>query len=58
MPSDVRGERGRSQIYNWRVKMGKKEVFSSARRGDCVEWMRKNAHLGKLRLVMPNKMHK
>ena len=55
MPSDLIGGRGRSAIYNWRVKSGKKEVFSDPVKFKCKIWM--NANKGiypKLRLIPPN----
>jgi hypothetical protein len=57
MPSDTRGGRGRSGIYRWRVKLGKKAVFSAPKKSDCATWARKNAHLGTLRRVAPNLAH-
>lgn len=57
MPSDVRGGRGRSAIYNWRVKAGSREVFSDAVKSKCAQFIRD--HGGKvdgkkLRLIPPN----
>ena len=57
MPSDVRGGRGRSAIYNWRVKAGKREVFSDPVKSVCATWIRDHGgkHNGhKLRLIPPN----
>lgn len=57
MPSDKYGGRGRSAIYNWRVKAGNKEVFSNPVKSKCQEYIRE--HKGKLdgiklRLIEPN----
>jgi len=57
MPSDVRGGRGRSAIYNWRVKAGNREVFSAPTKGSCSEWVRQQGGKldgKKLRLIQPN----
>jgi len=57
MPSDKKSRtRGRTAIYNWRVKCGKKEVFSDPQKGNCAQWMRDNAErfTGKLCLIPPN----
>lgn len=57
MPSDRMGSRGREAIYNWRVKAGKKEVFSDAVKHKCVEFVRANGgklNGFKLRLIPPN----
>lgn len=60
MPSDMRGGQGRSAICNWRVKCGKKEVFSHERKMKCREFIRDNESSKilfphKLRLIPPNK---
>lgn len=59
MPSDMRGGRGRSAIYNWRVKCGKKEVFSHPKKVECRNFIRDNEGKTilfryKLRLIQPN----
>jgi hypothetical protein len=56
MPSDIRGGRGRSAIYNWRVKCGKKEVFSDPVKIVCSTFVRENKKKfnQKLKLVPPN----
>lgn len=56
MPASRSGGRGRNAIYNWRVKAGNHEVFSTPKRSDCVRWMRENRHTYpvKLRLIPPN----
>jgi hypothetical protein len=58
MPSDRKGGRGRSEIYNWRVKIGrhKGEVFSNASKFVCQTWIRlhKKEYKEKLRLIEPN----
>jgi hypothetical protein len=40
MPSDRHHGRGRSAIVNWRVKAGKREVFSAEKRGACETFIR------------------
>jgi hypothetical protein len=57
MPSDVRGGRGRRAIGSWRVKAGKREVFSAEKKVVCASFIRE--HGGKLdgqrlRLIPPN----
>ena len=57
MPSDVKGGRGRSAIYNWRVKAGNREVFSDPVKGKCKDFIRENKGKKdgvKLRLIPPN----
>ena len=57
MPSDIHGSRGCSVIYNWRVKAGKKEVFSFPTKMKCSEFIRDNGGKmdgKKLRLIPPN----
>jgi hypothetical protein len=57
MPSNKSGGRGRSAIYNWRVKAGKKEVFSDPKKMKCEEFIRENDGKfddKKLRLIPPN----
>lgn len=57
MPSDKHGGRGRSAIYNWRVKAEKKEVFSHPVKLKCEEFIRiNNGKIDgkKLRLIAPN----
>lgn len=56
MPSDKRGGRGRSAIYNWRVKAGNKEVFSDPVKFKCKTWIKLNQlyYKPKLRLIEPN----
>ncbi len=58
MPSDKRGGRGRSAIYNWRVKAGKKEVFSDPVKQKCKDYVRDHDGKGengeKLKLIPPN----
>lgn len=53
MPSDKRGGRGRSAIYNWRVKEGNKEVFSDPTKFSCMIYIKKNKPR-KFKLVPPN----
>jgi hypothetical protein len=45
---------GRS-FNNYRVKVGNKCVFDSAKRADCLDFMRKNKDLGKMKLLSPNR---
>jgi len=57
MPSPRRGGRGRNAIPDWRVKAGRREVFSSGKKIDCTTYIR--SHDGKLdgvrlRLIPPN----
>lgn len=56
MPTSRRGGRGRSAIYNWRVKAGNREVFSNPQKGNCAQWIRDNqaSYPVKLRLIPPN----
>ena len=58
MPSDRHGGRGRSAIYNWRVKAGNREVFSDPVKQRCEEFIRNNpvwkASGKKCRLIPPN----
>ncbi len=55
MPSDKHGGRGRGAIVNWRVKAGRKEVFSAEKKQACEIWMRDNASKYRdLKLVPPN----
>lgn len=56
MPSDIKGGRGRSAIVNWRVKCGKKDVFSDPVKFKCEIFIRDNqaSYKQKLRLVSPN----
>jgi hypothetical protein len=56
MPSDKHGGRGRSAIYNWRVKCGKREVYSDPVKFSCTTWIRENQknYPQKLKLVKPN----
>lgn len=57
MPSNKHGGRGRCVIVNWRVKAGKRDVFDSAKKIDCEEFIRENkGKIGgiKLKLVSPN----
>jgi hypothetical protein len=57
MPGNrVRGGR-RTTIHNWRVKAGKKEVFSREKKIDCENFMRENGYKldgKKLKLIPPN----
>ena len=60
MPSAKTHSRGRSAIYDWRVKAGKREVFSAPKKQTCEIWIRDNqasytadGHT-KLRLIPPN----
>ena len=57
MPSDMRGGRGRSAIYNWRVKCGNREVFSRPVKMDCKIFIRdhQKEYPQKLKLISPNK---
>lgn len=57
MPSHRTGGRGRSAIYEWRVKAGRRDVCTNPVKGKCVQFIRDNG--GKvggvsLRLVPPN----
>jgi hypothetical protein len=59
MPSDRKGGRGRSEIYNWRVKCGNKEVFSNPVKFNCRNFIKENKdnkkeYPQKLRLIPPN----
>ena len=56
MPSDIRGGRGRSAIYNWRVKAGKKEVYSDPTKFKCKIFIKENQKnfYDKLKLIEPN----
>lgn len=56
MPSDKHHGRGRSAIYNWRVKAGKKDVFSDGKKMNCEIFIKehKSEYKVKLRLVPPN----
>jgi hypothetical protein len=57
MPSDVKGGRGRSAIYNWRVKAGNREVFSDPVKSKCTQFIKTNKGKKdgvKLRLIPPN----
>jgi hypothetical protein len=57
MPSDRRGGRGRSAIYNWRVKAGNREVFGDPTKLKCEQFIRENGGKvdgKKLRLIPPN----
>jgi len=57
MPSDKRGGYGRSAIYNWRVKAGNREVFSSGKKNDCERFILESGGKlegVKLRLIQPN----
>ncbi len=58
MPSDKVGRSGRrNAIHNWRVKAGKKEVYSREKKIDCEQFIRdNNGRLNgkKLRLIPPN----
>lgn len=57
MPSDQKRGGRRTAIYNWRVKAGKKDVFSDEKKLKCEIFIRENQHeyTKKLRLVPPNK---
>lgn len=48
----------RVSIGTWRVKVGKKDVYVSERRGDAEDFLRKFKGPGKPRLVPPNRAHK
>jgi hypothetical protein len=56
MPSDLRGGRGRSAIYNWRVKCGNREVFSDPLKFQCEIFIKENQsrYPKKLKLIRPN----
>lgn len=56
MPSDMRGGRGRSAIVNYRVKHGKKDVFSDATKFKCTIFIKEHQkeYPQKLKLVPPN----
>jgi hypothetical protein len=55
MPSDKIGGRGRSAIYNWRVKAGMKEVYSHPTKFSCRLFIleNKNKYKQKLWLITP-----
>lgn len=42
MPSDMKGGRGRSAIVNYRVKCGKKDVYSDAQKFKCTIFVREH----------------
>lgn len=57
MPGSRTHSWGRGAIYNWRVKAGKKEVFSDPKKQNCKQYIMD--HKGKLegvklRLIEPN----
>lgn len=57
MPGPRMGGRGRSAIYDWRVKAGKRQVYSNPVKMKCKEFIRDNG--GKLnglrlKLIPPN----
>ncbi len=57
MPGPRMHGRGRGAIYNWRVKAGNREVFSSPKKFDCEIFIRAaNGKVDgkKLRLIPPN----
>lgn len=58
MPSDRKGGRGRSAIYNWRVKEGNREVFCWPQKFKCQQYIHEHNGKGergdKLRLIPPN----
>jgi hypothetical protein len=56
MPSAKIGGRGRSAIPDWRVKAGKREVFSDPVKFKCSIWMKEHRkdYPMKLRLIPPN----
>lgn len=57
MPGPRRGGRGRSAIYDWRVKAGNREVFADPVKSKCEQFIReKGGKLDgvKLRLIPPN----
>lgn len=56
MPSDQKRGGRRTAIYNWRVKAGKKDVFSDEKKLKCEIFIREHQHehTKKLRLVPPN----
>ena len=55
MPSHTTGGRGRSAIRKWRVKAGKRDVFTHEKKGECERWLREHAsEYQGLRLVPPN----
>ena len=56
MPSDRMGGRGRGSIYNWRVKCGKKEIYSNPVKFACKIFIKENQknYPQKLKLVSPN----
>jgi len=56
MPSDIKGGRGRSAIYNYRVKCGNKDVYSHHQKFNCRNWIKENQKLfpQKLKLINPN----
>jgi hypothetical protein len=56
MPSDKKGGRGRSGIYNYRVKCGNKEVFSDPVKFKCEIFIKdhQKEFKQKLKLINPN----
>jgi hypothetical protein len=54
MPSDLRGGRGRSAIYNWRVKCGNKEVYSDLVKFSCKIWIKENQKHYDKKLISPS----
>ena len=56
MPSDKKKGGRRTEIRDWRVKAGNKEVYTNARKFQCEIWMRENKDsYRKLRLIPPNR---
>lgn len=57
MPSDRKRGGRRTEIYGWRVKAGKHDVFSAAVKLKCEIFIRENATIYpvKLRLIPPNR---
>ena len=57
MPGDKSHSRGRGSIHNWRVKAGRKDVYSREKKIDCENFIRDNKGVlngKKLRLIPPN----
>jgi hypothetical protein len=56
MPSDKRSGGRRTAIYKWRVKHGKKDVFSDEKKVNCEIFIREHQseYKYKLKLIPPN----
>ena len=58
MSSAVRRGGRRISINDWRVKLGKRDIFVHEHRSAAEEFLRKYVGPGKPRLVAPNRMRK